>query len=88
MRPPLGPPRPHLPVKARPLPRTRIGARLSDIAGLSGKVWLVFVLEWFVCGTVSSAYVDELTRARNAKEKGELCFVIAKEYVIFMPMAG
>ena len=64
------------------------GTRLSDIVGLSGKNWLVFVLEWFVCGTVTSAYVDELKRASNAKEKSELCFVIAKKYAIFMSIAG
>ncbi len=87
LRPPLGPPRPPLPVKAHPLPRARIGARLSAIVELSGDVWLVFVLVWFVCGTVSSAYVDELQRARNAKEKSKLCFVIAENYVIFMSMA-
>ena len=54
---------------SHPLPRTGIGARLYVIVELSGEVWLVFVLEWFVCGTVSSAYVDELKRARNSKEK-------------------
>ena len=48
----------------------------------------MFVLEWSVCGTVNSAYVDELKRARNSKEKSELCFVIAKKYVIFMSMTG
>ncbi len=48
----------------------------------------MFVLDWSVCGTVSSAYVNELKRAKNAKEKSDLCFVIAKKYVIYMPMAG
>jgi hypothetical protein len=31
--------------------------------------------------------VDELQRARNAKEKSKLCFVVAENYVIFMSMA-
>jgi len=33
----------------------------------------VLVLEWSVCGTVRGAYVNELKRARNAKERSDLC---------------
>ena len=84
----MGPPRPPLVAKARPLPRTRIGGSLSVIAELSGEVCVVFVLEWSVCGAVISACVNEQKRTRNTKEKSEFFFVIAKKYVIYMPMAG